>query len=231
MVEARRLTTATSGIAYDPKKGGDKLFYHNDHLSGVNVVTDSLGPRVQLNEYDPWGGISRSEGSIDPDTRFTGQKLDPEPGLYYYGGRYYDQQISRFISPDPYVQAPDDPQNLNRYSYVLDNPQRYIDPTGYEYGDSSGSYSMGLYGWVKFFIDLFGSHHTHHGIPKPKYRGATTPPHAQIAKNRGQEEKKLKNVFVYDIQGSGGGENGGWQGGIRTVAAGGAGTKENILTD
>ena len=38
------------------------------------------------NEYDPWGGVSRSEGSIDPDARFTGQKLDAETGLYYYGG-------------------------------------------------------------------------------------------------------------------------------------------------
>lgn len=47
------------------------------------------------------------------------------------GGRYYDQNIGRFISPDPFVQQPDDPQNLNRYSYVLNNPQGYIDPSGY----------------------------------------------------------------------------------------------------
>jgi len=124
-------------------------FYHNDHLGGVNVITDSLGARVQLNEYDPWGGISRSEGSIDPDTRFTGQKLDPETGLYYYGGRYYDPEISRFISPDPYVQDPGDPQNLNRYSYVLNDPINYTDPSGYFYvskPDGGG-----------FFGTIFGS--------------------------------------------------------------------------
>lgn len=89
------------------------------------------GARVQLNEYDPWGAVSRSEGSIDPDQRFTGQKLDPETGLYYYGGRYYDAEIGRFISADPFIQTPYEPQNLNRYSYVVNNPQNHTDPSGY----------------------------------------------------------------------------------------------------
>jgi len=113
------------------KRGASKYFYHNDHLGSVNVVTDINGSRVQLLEYDPWGAISRSEGTLDPDQRFTGQKLDPETGLYYYGGRYYDAEIGRFISADPFVQSPFDPQNLNRYSYVLNSPQNYIDPDGY----------------------------------------------------------------------------------------------------
>jgi RHS repeat-associated protein len=113
------------------KKGTNKYFYHNDHLGGVNVITNSTGARVQLNEYDPWGTVSRTEGTIDPTNRFTGQDLDPETGLYYYGGRYYDAEIARFISPDPFVQDIFDPQNLNRYSYVVNNPQNYIDPDGY----------------------------------------------------------------------------------------------------
>jgi RHS repeat-associated protein len=49
----------------------------------------------------------------------------------YYGGRYYDAEIGRFISADPFVLDPYDPQNLNRYSYVINNPQNYIDPDGY----------------------------------------------------------------------------------------------------
>jgi RHS repeat-associated protein len=118
------------------KKGTVRYFYHNDHLGSVNVVTDENGNRVQLNEYDPWGGVSRSEGTIDPTHRFTGKELDPETGLYYYGGRYYDPEISRFISPDPFVQSPENPQNLNRYSYVINNPQRFIDPSGYGFWSS-----------------------------------------------------------------------------------------------
>jgi RHS repeat-associated protein len=119
------------GESIAANKGTSKYFYHNDHLGSVNVVTDINGTRVQLNEYDPWGAASRSEGSIDPDQRFTGQKLDPETGLYYYGGRYYDAEIGRFISADPFVQTIFDPQNLNRYSYVVNNPQNYTDPSGY----------------------------------------------------------------------------------------------------
>ncbi|MDZ4345213.1 MAG: RHS repeat-associated core domain-containing protein [Candidatus Binatia bacterium] len=108
-----------------------QYFYHNDYLGGVNVITNITGAQAQLNEYDPWGAVSRSAGNVDQTHRFTGQELDPESGLYYYGGRYYDQEISRFISPDPYVQEPDEPQNLNRYSYTLNNPQGYVDPDGH----------------------------------------------------------------------------------------------------
>ncbi|MBI4595480.1 MAG: hypothetical protein HY730_03775, partial [Candidatus Tectomicrobia bacterium] len=85
------------------KSTGDTLFYHNDHLGGVNVITDDWGSRVQLIEYDPWGKVSREEGIGDSVRRFTGHMLDPESGLYYYGGRYYDPELGRFISPDPFV--------------------------------------------------------------------------------------------------------------------------------
>ena len=57
--------------------------------------------------------------------------LDPESGLYYYGGRYYDPELGRFISPDPFVPGPGEPQSFNRYSYVGNNPVNYIDPSGY----------------------------------------------------------------------------------------------------
>ncbi|HTM07264.1 MAG TPA: FG-GAP-like repeat-containing protein, partial [Verrucomicrobiae bacterium] len=76
------------------KSTGEILFYHNDRLGGINVITDGNGARKQLTEYDPWGTITRNEpanSSVDPSRRFTGQELDAEIDLYYYGGRYYDQ--------------------------------------------------------------------------------------------------------------------------------------------
>jgi RHS repeat-associated protein len=63
------------------------------------------------------------------DKRFTGQRLD-DTGLYYYGARYYDPTIGRFISPDSIIQNPANPQTFNRYTYALNNPLRYIDPSG-----------------------------------------------------------------------------------------------------
>lgn len=82
------------------------------------------------------------------DYRFTGQELDPEAGLYNYGQRYYDPNVGRFTQPDPlqnYLTNPqklkqttgqdlekflENPQNLNPYSYVQNNPVKYVDPTG-----------------------------------------------------------------------------------------------------
>jgi len=51
-------------------------------------------------------------------------------GLYFYEARYYDAALGRFISADTIVPDPNNPQSLNRYSYVLNNPLRYTDPTG-----------------------------------------------------------------------------------------------------
>ena len=62
---------------------------------------------------------------------FTGQRFD-QTGLYFYNARYYDATIGRFISPDSIVPDPLNPQSLNRYSYCLNNPLRYVDPSGHE---------------------------------------------------------------------------------------------------
>jgi len=121
------------------------LFYHADHLGGTNVITDISGLRVQLTEYDPWGKVSRNDGTVDPEKRFTGQILDPESGLYYYGARYYDPELGRFISPDPVIPSPGDPQSLNRYSYTLNNPVKYIDPTGHSFWSAIGNFFKNLF--------------------------------------------------------------------------------------
>ena len=120
------------------KAVSQKYFYHNDHLGGTNVLTDTTGNRAQLAEYGAFGNVSRLEGNIDATHRFTSRELDPETGIYYYVGRYYDHELGRFISPDPFLQEPENPQNLNRYSYVLNNPQNLVDPTGYSSDDGGG---------------------------------------------------------------------------------------------
>jgi RHS repeat-associated protein len=136
------MLAAKQSPVVNPEK---KLFYHNDHLGGVNVITDFSGNKVQLNEYDPWGKVSRTEGNVDPEKRFTGQILDPESGLYYYGARYYDPELARFISPDPIVPSPGDPQTLNRYSYARNNPVKYIDPSGMSFWSAIANFFKGFF--------------------------------------------------------------------------------------
>ena len=64
---------------------------------------------------------------------FTGKKTDDESGLIYFGARYYDPKLGRFITPDTIIQNPYDPQTLNRYSYTSNNPINRVDPDGHSW--------------------------------------------------------------------------------------------------
>ena len=115
-----------------------KTAYHTDHLGSSNVITDQDGNLQSRFEYLPYGKTSVDERPSNPesrtnDYRFTGKELD-STGLYYYGARYYDPELGRFITPDSFVQSPFDPQTLNRYTYCRNNPLIYIDPTGHIFG-------------------------------------------------------------------------------------------------
>jgi RHS repeat-associated protein len=79
--------------------------------------------------YDAWGNV-RSGGSMPTDIGYTGQRLDNSTGLMYYRARYYAQGLGRFISADTLVPDGKNPQAFNRYAYVLNDPLKYIDPTG-----------------------------------------------------------------------------------------------------
>jgi RHS repeat-associated protein len=86
--------------------------------------------------YFPYGATRAGDPAALPtEFNFTGQRLDISTGLLYYGARYYDPALGRFISADTVVPEPGNPQALNRYSYVLNNPLRYVDPTGHQGND------------------------------------------------------------------------------------------------
>jgi RHS repeat-associated protein len=85
--------------------------------------------------YFPFGSVRTQElaggaGSLLTDKLFTGQQRESANGVYDYQARLYDARMGRFLQPDPLVPEPGNPQSLNRYSYVLNNPLRYTDPTG-----------------------------------------------------------------------------------------------------
>jgi RHS repeat-associated protein len=94
-----------------------------------------------------YGECLQSQGTLGTDKRFTGQRLD-NTGLYYYGARYYDPTIGRFISADSIVQSYSNPQSLNRYSYVFNNPLKYVDPSGsiveIQYENNVSAYISGM---------------------------------------------------------------------------------------
>jgi len=65
------------------------------------------------------------------DRLFTGQRQLADLGIYQFGARFYSPKLGRFLSADSIVPQPFNPQSLNRYSYGLNNPVRYTDPTGH----------------------------------------------------------------------------------------------------
>ncbi|MBI5224542.1 RHS repeat-associated core domain-containing protein [Candidatus Micrarchaeota archaeon] len=104
------------------------FYYHPDHLGSTTLVTNSSRGIAEETSYRPFGEVL-----LDGKSKhlYTGKELDSESGLYYYGARYYNPVIGQFTQPDTIIPNPYDPQSLNRYSYVLNNPYKYTDPTGH----------------------------------------------------------------------------------------------------
>jgi len=110
---------------------GEIYYYHSDHLGSTQAVSNAVGAKVENLAYYPYGQTRINTGSINVNHKYTSQELDGSIGLYFYNARYYDPILGRFISPDPIVPDPANPQMLNRYAYVGNNPINYTDPSGY----------------------------------------------------------------------------------------------------
>ncbi|MEW6102185.1 MAG: SpvB/TcaC N-terminal domain-containing protein [Candidatus Omnitrophota bacterium] len=125
---------------------GQVFSCHPDHLGSTSLITDSQGSKKELAEYAPYGETTRSEqyGTTQEITSryFTGQYLDSESELYYYGARYYSPGLARFISADSLIDNFEEPQNINPYSYCLNNPVTFIDPEGYSSFDFQNAFTL-----------------------------------------------------------------------------------------
>jgi RHS repeat-associated protein len=104
-------------------------------LSGASVDTDESGSVVALNDYYPFGDTRIESGEYENDYTYTGKERDEDTELLYYEARYYNSNIGRFISIDPWSGDITDPQSLNKYAYVRNNPLKYVDPEGESFGE------------------------------------------------------------------------------------------------
>ena len=113
------------------RRGGTLHWVGSDHLGGTIRVLDSSFAALDGMRYKPYGEDRDTGSSLNTDRKFTGQTEDETAGLYWYASRAYDPAIGRFCSPDPIVPDPSNPQALNRYGYVYNNPLKYVDPSGH----------------------------------------------------------------------------------------------------
>ena len=122
-----------------------------DHLGSPRVVTNSSGAVMSRHDYQPFGtelgaGVGGRttamgfSGSGDNNRKkFTGYERDTETGLDFAQARYYSSTQGRFTSPDSLLGSIGNPQSLNRYAYVGNNPLNFSDPTGHTRFDASSS--------------------------------------------------------------------------------------------
>jgi RHS repeat-associated protein len=99
------------------------LFYHYDPVGNVLFVSDTSGNINTSYVQEGFGNVIAQSGSADNNYHLTTKEQDSNTGLYYFNARWYDPSVGRFVSKDPI-------RYINRYSYVNNNPTRFIDPLG-----------------------------------------------------------------------------------------------------
>jgi RHS repeat-associated protein len=122
------------------RNGGKNSLYYTycDYQGNLLTVTDAAGAVKERYAYDPWGRWLNPANWSERDTRtsflfshgYTMHEHLDDFELINMNGRMYDPLVAQFLSPDPYVQAPDNWYNYNRYAYCMNNPLIYTDPDG-----------------------------------------------------------------------------------------------------
>ncbi len=128
-------------------------WYHTDALGSVVARTDSSGVVTARFDYEPWGE-QYTVPAVQGDRQYNGRVYDPGTGFHDYGARMYWPAIGRFISADSYRGNIANPMSLNRYSYVLNNPCKYTDPSGHcpmcigaAIGGAAGGIGGAIWAW------------------------------------------------------------------------------------
>ncbi len=135
------------------KKGSNRVMYYasTDKLGSINLLVKEDGSIAADQSYDAWGRqrnpvdwtFNNLTANIITDRGFTGHEHLNYFSLINMNGRAYDPTIGQFLSPDIFVQEPENSQSFNRFSYCLNNPLKFVDPSGYlidDYFSFTGKY-------------------------------------------------------------------------------------------
>src|SRR5579885_1280322 len=122
------------------RQGNTLSFLVSDGRGSTTIALSSIGSVTAVQLFAPYGSSRYSKGSMPTDYNFTGQRLDRETGLLYYGARYYDPVSGRFTQADL---RQNNVVGMDPYAYVGENPESRTDPTGQYFvpggGNGSGS--------------------------------------------------------------------------------------------
>ena len=145
---------------------GEKLYYtHTDFQGSLTALTNEDGTVAERYAYNPWGARRNptdwtqtdARTSLITDRGYTGHEHIDLFRVINMNGRVYDPTTAQFLSPDPMLQAPGDWLNYNRYTYCMNNPLKYTDPSGYEAYPGPAWYDSSLGGWR--YLDAYNQMH------------------------------------------------------------------------
>lgn len=114
------------------KKGTTETleYFVHDHLGNIVEVLDATGNILNRYYYDPYGNLDVAVEKVPNNLRYGSKLYDDDLKLYYFGARWYDPVIGRFIADDPEKADVKNPFSFNNYLYCNNNPERNIDPDG-----------------------------------------------------------------------------------------------------
>jgi RHS repeat-associated protein len=107
------------------RRGASSLYWMlGDHLGSQAITADANGGKISEVRYYPWGTDRYSAYTSSSTYRFTGQRTEFGFGLYYYGARWYDPYLNRWIQPDSIIPDSYNSQSYDRYAYRIGNSIR-----------------------------------------------------------------------------------------------------------
>ena len=131
------------------KQASISYYLHNAH-GDVTKLVDSAGNVRNSYSYDAFGNITSYVEQVENRFRYTGEQFDTATGQIYLRTRYYDPKIGRFTQENPYRG-----DGLNLYTYVSNNPVKYIDPTGLAKCTAAQNFDKALDG-LQTALDIAG---------------------------------------------------------------------------
>lgn len=109
---------------------GATYYYLHDGTLSTRALIDVAGAITDTWVYDAFGLVRQRTGSTPNSFLFDGEEYDANSGFYYLRARWMNPTIGRFVSLDPYVGSPFEPQSLHKYVFAHNNPLSYHDPSG-----------------------------------------------------------------------------------------------------
>ncbi len=161
-------TVAEYSTIVAPSQEAKASYLTNDHLGSPRITSDAIGLVISRRDFRPYGEeISRTNYSNDSiRQKFTTYERDTETNLDFAQARTFGSNLGRFTSPDPVGGAISDPQTLNKYSYVVNNPLAYVDPSGL-CGTTAGSPDDSPCIWLRYQLE--GGGYSYQSVSQTQY--------------------------------------------------------------